>query len=88
MWQDLLLSGIGIAFTIILIPQLLDSIKGKSQINTLTSSITGCGCFLICFVDITLNLYIAAAVSLITGFVWLSFFGLAFRTKLNGELIK
>jgi hypothetical protein len=88
MWQDLLLSGIGIAFTIILIPQLIDSIRGKSQINTLTSSITGCGCFLICFVDITLNLYFAAIVSLLTGIVWLTFFGLAFRTKSNGQVIK
>jgi hypothetical protein len=81
MWQDLVLSIIGIAFTIILIPQLLDSIKGKSQINTLTSSITGFGCFLICFVDFTLGLYIAAIVSLITGIVWLLFFGLAFKMK-------
>jgi hypothetical protein len=86
MWQDIVLSGVGIVFTLILIPQLKDSIDGKSQLNLFTSSITGIGCFIICLIDMTLNLHIAAAVSLITGLVWLSFFGLAYRTKNNTQV--
>lgn len=85
MWQDFVLSGIGIVFTIILIPQLIDSIKDIDHINKLTSSITGMGCFLICAVDITLGLYFAAAVSMITGIVWLTFFVLAIRSKVKND---
>ena len=71
MWQDYVLSIVGVSFTIMLIPQLYDAIRGDAQLNFWTCLITGIGCFVIGLVDITLGLPIAAVVSFTTGIMWL-----------------
>lgn len=72
MWQDVILSVVGFAFTIMLLPQLYDAVKGKAVLNFWTCLITGLGCITIGIVDITLNLPIACAVSVSTGLMWLA----------------
>ena len=70
MWQDIILSMIGVVFTIVLIPQLKDVIKNKCKMNGLTCMVTSGGCFLISYVDFSLNLPISSAVSAVTGILW------------------
>ena len=83
MWQDFLLSIVGIGFTITLIPQLNDSLNGKAYTNKITSGITTIGCILISWVDITLNLYGASFISFLTGIIWLLLFLSSIRTDMN-----
>jgi hypothetical protein len=70
MWQDLVLSSIGIVFTLSLIPQLKDVLKKQCKMNWVTCSITSIGCFIIAYVDYTLDLQISAIVAVATGIVW------------------
>lgn len=80
MWQDVVLSTVGFGFTVMLIPQLMDVWRGKIVDGVLTKAIlnfwtclvTGVGCIIVGVVDITLNLPIAAIVSVFTGIMWLS----------------
>jgi hypothetical protein len=71
MWQDLALMIVGFVFTIMLIPQLNDARNGKAIMNFWTCLITGLGCITIGGIDITLNLPMAAVVSVTTGLMWL-----------------
>lgn len=72
MWQDYVLSVVGLLFTLMLIPQLWDGILGRAILNFWTCLVTGLGCITIGFVDITLGLPLAAAVSFSTGGMWLA----------------
>lgn len=72
MWQDLVLSVVGLLFTIMLIPQLNDATRGKAVLNFWTCLVTGAGCVVIGCVDITLNLPLAMVVSISTGIMWLA----------------
>jgi len=83
MWQDLALSFIGIMFTIMLIPQLKDIISKNVSLNYTTCAVTGIGCIIISYIDITLNLHIAAVISIITGIIWLLL--LIFSIKNDGR---
>lgn len=69
MWQDFVLSFIGIIFTAALIPQLIDVYK-NNVMNSTTCFITSSGCFVIAYVDFTLNLPYASIMSVITAIVW------------------
>lgn len=83
MWQDIVMSVVGIIFTIMLIPQLIDLIKKHICMNYLTCVVTGIGCFVIAFIDITLNLIGAAAISVITGIIWILLFILSIKNSKN-----
>ena len=72
MWQDFALSVIGIVFTLMLIPQLLDSARGKAILNYWTCLITGIGCLVMGCVYLTLDLPISAIVSFTTGTMWIA----------------
>lgn len=71
MWQDLVLSVVGFLFTIMLLPQLTDAMRGKALLNFWTCLITGMGCITIGIVDLTLGLPLAMVVSISTGIMWL-----------------
>ena len=81
MWQDIVMSGIGIVFTIMLIPQLIDIVKKQVSMNYMTCVVTGLGCFVIAFVDVTLTLFFAAIISVITGIIWLLLFILSIKNS-------
>jgi hypothetical protein len=70
MWQDFILSIVGIVFTLSLIPQIIDVLHKKCVMNSTTCFITSSGCFVIAFVDFTLNLPYASMISVITGIFW------------------
>lgn len=69
MWQDIALTIIGAIFTISLIPQLIDVYK-NGVMNSITCLITSIGCFIIAYIDITLNLTFSSIMSLITAIIW------------------
>jgi plasmid maintenance system antidote protein VapI len=71
MWQDFGFAFIGFLFTVMLIPQLIDGLKGKAVMNFWTCYITGIGCIAMGDIDLTLNLPIAAMVSMSTGLMWI-----------------
>jgi hypothetical protein len=71
MWQDIVLSIVGLLFTLMLIPQIWDGRRGKAILNFWTCLITGAGCVVVGIVDVTLGLPYAAAVSASTGTMWL-----------------
>jgi len=88
MWQDLALSTTGVVFTIMLIPQMYDGIRGDAILNRWTCLVTGIGCIVVGIIDITLNLPISAAVSASTGLMWLIllYYSETNRKRLNDEL--
>ena len=84
MWQDPALMAVGFIFTIMLIPQLNDARNGKAIMNFWTCLITGLGCITIGGIDITLNLPMAAVVSVTTGLMWL---GLLYYSEENRKIV-
>lgn len=72
MWQDIALMIIGFLFTVMLLPQLYDAYLGRAKLNKWTCVVTGFGCITIGGIDVTLNLPLAAVVSVSTGMVWLA----------------
>jgi hypothetical protein len=70
MWQDIAFAVIGLSFTIMLVPQVMDAWEGKAALNLWTCLITGLGCIGMGLVDITLYLYYASVVSISTGCMW------------------
>jgi len=70
MWQDIAFAVIGLSFTVMLIPQVVDAFNGKASLNLWTCLITGLGCVGMGLVDITLDLFYASVVSISTGCMW------------------
>jgi addiction module HigA family antidote len=62
---------IGFLFTVMLLPQLYDAYRGHSIMNLWTCLVTGLGCIFIGLIDTTINLPLAAVVSVSTGVMWL-----------------
>ncbi len=70
-WQDIAITGIIIAFSYALIPQIYTGFKKKKGlINPQTSLITGIGMYLLSIIYFTMDLYFSTIMSLITGIFW------------------
>jgi hypothetical protein len=75
MWQDYAIAAITTAFIPSLLPQVMDVLELRKEVNPWTSSITGIGCILLAVVFMTLQLPISAVIAIGTGFLWLVMFG-------------
>ncbi len=74
-WQDIVLTVVGIIFSVSLIPQIYHGFKEKiGPIKLLTSTPTFIGLYIIAFTYITLSLYFSAAIAFLTGTLWLMLF--------------
>jgi hypothetical protein len=71
MWQDIALMCIGILFGVFLVPVLLDARKGL-RMNKITCSTTAAGLYTTALVYSTLDLWVAAASTVVTGTIWLA----------------
>lgn len=72
LWQDAVVTVVGIIFSISLIPQVYSGfIKKIGPIKYETSVPTFLGCYVIAVVYLTLSLYFSAITSFITGTLWL-----------------
>jgi FtsH-binding integral membrane protein len=70
MWQDFVIMSISILFTVMLIPQLIDCIRGRAKTNKLTAISTGTGLVIMGICYCTLGLYLSFLFSVVTGITW------------------
>ena len=77
-WQDIVLAVLGFLFSVMLIPQIKDSLKGKS-VNVVTSSQTALGLVIMGATFLTLELWLTALSSFLNGALWLLLLVLAVK---------
>jgi uncharacterized protein with PQ loop repeat len=70
MWQDIIMSTVGIIFAVVLIPQAIDCYKKKCRMNVVSCSITTIGLVIIAVCMFTLDAYYTAVMNIITACVW------------------
>lgn len=76
MWQDYVYSGVSLAFTYSLVPQVIKGFKDKRQDITLqTSGITALGLYALAYTAHTLDLNYSALTNLVTGTMWATILG-------------
>lgn len=78
MWQDLVISVVGFLFAIMVIPQLIDSIKGKSFVNMWTSGLTAIGLSILAFCFATMEMWVSTAAEIAVALAWFLAWMLAF----------
>jgi len=79
-WQDIVIGVLGFLFSVMLIPQIKDSLKGKS-INTMTSGLTAIGLFVMGATFLTLELWLSSLSSFLNGTLWLTLLVLAVKKR-------
>jgi hypothetical protein len=76
MWQDYVYSGVSLAFTYSLVPQIVKGFKDKKQDITLqTSAITAIGLYTLAYTAHTFDLDYSALTNAITGTMWATILG-------------
>lgn len=85
MWQDWLISVVCFAFGFMLIPQLLDSLKGKSYINVYTAFMTIIALILLAIAFASLDMWLATISEIIAVVIWIVLFGLSLRSRLGAS---
>jgi len=69
-WQDMVISTIGILFGVLLLPQLKDCIKEDLSLNLFSSSLTSVGLYIQSYTFFTLKLYLSTFSTAFAGTVW------------------
>ena len=69
-WQDAVISIVCALYGFMLIPQVLDSLKGKT-VNSITAGLIMSGTYIICVAFATLGLWISAVSDFFVGTMWL-----------------
>lgn len=77
MWQDYVISIVGIMFAFMLLPQIADSWEG-SHVNRWSSGLTTLGLFVLMGCFISMKMYFASLANLMTGTAWFLIFILSF----------
>ena len=70
MWQDYVIAIVSLLFGIILIPQLIDTIRGKTILNLYTASLTTIGLFILAATFFSLSFWTSFIADVISGFIW------------------
>ena len=70
MWQDLVMSIVGLIFAVVMIPQLIDCYKRKCKMNSISCCITIAGLITMGVCMFTLEAYYTAIVEIIAAGVW------------------
>ena len=76
MWQDYVISIIGVSFAFMLIPQLSWSLKGR-HVNKWSSGLTALGLYILSGTLLTLGLYLACLGNLASALMWTTIFFLS-----------
>jgi len=77
-WQDIVIAALGFLFSIMLIPQIRDSLNGKF-VNTTSSALTALGLFIMGATFVTLELWFTSISTFLNGAVWLLLLILALK---------
>ena len=81
-WQDLVLSGSSIVFSVALVPQVYHGFKEKIGVVKLaTSGPTFLGLYAVCTAYISLGLYFSSVTCFIVGTLWLLLFILRLKYR-------
>jgi len=80
-WPDLVISIVSTCFGFTIIPQVIDSIKGKSFINIYTSVMTVGGLFSIGVAYSALGLWMSSIPTFFTCCMWIILFTLSLRER-------
>ncbi len=72
-WQDIIIAAMGFLFSIMLIPQLLDSLAGR-HVNATSSGMTTLGLVVMGACFLTLDLWLSALSTFVNGAMWLVLF--------------
>ena len=81
MWQDYVIAIVSLLFGIILLPQLLDTWRGKTILNLYTASLTTIGLFILAGTFFTLEFWTSFIADVISGVIWFLLFLFSFQNK-------
>jgi len=85
-WQDIVISIVGMSFGFMLIPMIKDSLKGKT-INPLSAFLTMMGIYIIGITMYTLELYLSVISQLFSGTMWAILFILSIKKRKQNGLL-
>ena len=71
MWQDYVIAIVSILFGFILIPQLKDTLHGKTMLNLYTAGLTTIGLYILGVTFFTLNMMVSVVAEFFSGTIWL-----------------
>jgi hypothetical protein len=74
MWQDYVIALVSILFGFILLPQLVDTWRGKTILNLYTASLTTIGLYILGITFFTLNMMVSVIAEFFSGTIWLLLF--------------
>ena len=78
-WQDVVISIVGLMFGVILFPQLKDVFKGKTSLNLYSASLTTLGLFILAITFATMELWLSFFADFFSATVWFLLFVLSYR---------
>jgi uncharacterized membrane protein len=85
MWQDYVIAIVSLLFGIILLPQLLDTWRGKTILNLYTASLTTIGLFILAGTFFTLEFWTSFIADVISGVIWFLLFLFSFQNKRKSD---
>jgi len=81
MWQDYVIATVSLLFGVILLPQLIDTWKGKTALNLYTASLTTVGLFILAGTFFTMKYWTSFAADVLSGIIWFLLFVFSLRNK-------
>ena len=85
MWQDYVIAIVSLLFGVILLPQLLDTWRGKTILNLYTASLTTIGLFILASTFFTLQFWTSFIADVISGVIWFLLFLFSLKNKRKSD---
>ena len=79
MWQDYAIATVSLLFGVILLPQLMDTWRGKTILNLYTASLTTVGLFILAGTFFTMRYWTSFIADVLSGIIWFLFFVFSYR---------
>ena len=81
MWQDYVIATVSLLFGVILLPQLIDTWRGKTILNLYTASFTTIGLFILAGTFFTIQFWTSFIADVISGVIWFLLFLFSMKNK-------
>jgi len=88
MWQDYVIAAVSLLFGLILLPQLVDCIKGKTSLNLYTASLTTIGLIILSATFFTLQFWTSFLADVLSGVIWFLLFIFSLKNKKKEKIMK
>ena len=85
MWQDYIIAIVSLLFGVILLPQLIDTWRGKTILNLYTASLTTIGLFILAGTFFTLQFWTSFIADVISGVIWFLLFLFSLKNKRKSD---